>query len=189
MTAAGRAGRAASRLCRSTYRFAWAMAAAGWTGPAAAYAGMYCGLSAGQRWVGYAVGGGLTALSAAGGVWLSGRVRSRRACVRAALAGLAVAVAGWPWAAEVWADRNGLSWFEPIDERCFGLGRAGLCWGGAYLILAGAWGRWVLHAAPPPPDPPSDPPSDPPPSDPPSSGAATRGPLNAGGADGGVGPS
>lgn len=125
-------------------RFAWAMALAGWTGPAAAWAGLWVGLSTGERWAGLAVGGGLTGLSAAGGIWLAGRVRSRRACGWAAVAGLLVAAAGLPWALEVWADRNAPYWFDPLDERLFGLGWAGPCWGGLYLALAGAWGRWAV---------------------------------------------
>ena len=128
------------------FRFAWAMAAAGWTGPVTSYAGMVSGILAGSRWVGLAVGGGLTALSVAGGIWLANRMRSRRACGWTMIAGVAIAAAGWPWAAEVWAARHDPPWFNPFDERLAGLGRAGLCWGGLYLILAGAWGRWVLNA-------------------------------------------
>ena len=126
------------------FRFAWATAAAGWTGPPAGYLGAMSGILAGNRLVGYAVGGGLTALSVAGGLWLSGRVRSRRACGWTMLAGLLIAGAGWPWAAEAWAARFDPGWFAPLDERLLGLARAGLCWGGLYLALAGAWGRWAF---------------------------------------------
>ncbi|MFH5804590.1 hypothetical protein [Alienimonas sp. DA493] len=128
------------------YRWAWTMAAVGWTGPAASYVGVLSGLLSGQRWVGYAVGGGLSALSAALGWWLSGKVRSRRVCLWLMPAGLLIAAAGGPWAAEVWEARNDPPWFAPIDERVAGLGTAGLLWGGLYLALAGAWGRWGLHA-------------------------------------------
>ncbi|QDT14547.1 hypothetical protein [Alienimonas californiensis] len=129
----------------AVYRFAWTAAAVGWTGPVASYLGVLSALLAGERWVGYAVGGGLSGLSAGLGWWLSGRVRSRRACLWLIPLGLLIAAAGWPWAAEVWIARNDPPWFAPIDERLAGLGTAGLCWGGLYLSLAGAWGRWVLN--------------------------------------------
>ncbi|WP_171187828.1 hypothetical protein [Alienimonas chondri] len=129
------------------YRFAWGMAAAGWTGPVAGYLGVMGGLLTGERWAGYAIGVGLTALSVGGGVWLSGRVRSRRACGWTMLLGLLIAGAGWPWAAEVWEARFDPPWFDPLDERIAGLGHAGLFWGGLYLTLAGAWGRWALNPA------------------------------------------
>ena len=134
-------------------RYAGALAAAGWTGPPAAYGGFCAGAFADDRFVGYGVGWGLTALSAAVGWRLAGRATSRRACGRAVLIGLLVAAAASPLAARVWRERNHGSFvLDPLPHRLMGLGWAGPTWGGVALACGGAWGRWVAGGGAAPDD-------------------------------------
>ena len=142
------AGPLRARVRAFVPRYAWALAAAGWTGPTVVEAGFWAGAFADDRFVGYGVGWGLTALSAAVGWRLAGRVTSRRACGRAAVIGLLVAAAASPLAVRVWRERNHGSFvLDPLPHRLMGLGWAGPTWGGVALACGGAWGRWVAGDA------------------------------------------